>query len=181
MRRKPWKTLETTFFFQTGTPKSLSPLQPLNVNVSHTSAISSKSRGQTWKPLRVGMDAILGQNHPAERIPSSTFQPSKISVWKPTIQPSNQPFIINLPNNKLPVRVRPVHTHTHIPHLDPTTQVAGRVLHGPLDHLVTIWADFWHHAWLQLCFLRLSTQVGFHRLRLNDVAFGVWDGGGGGC
>lgn len=42
----------------------------------------------------------------------------KISVWKPTIQPSNQPFINQPTYNKVPVRVRPVHTH-----LDPTTHV----------------------------------------------------------
>lgn len=143
----------------------------------HISSISSKSRGQTWKPLRVGMDAILGQNHPAERIPSSTFQPSKYQFWKPTINhQTNQPFIINQPPQQQ--AASPASPHIHIPHPDPTTQVpfAGRVLHGPLDHLVTIWADFWDNAWLQLRFLRLSTQVGFHRLRLNDVAYGVWDG-----
>ena len=127
--------------------------------------------GLEWMPSWVKTIQQKGFHHQPSNLQNISFKTNHPTNHSSTNQPPQQQG------------ASPASPHIHLHTLIPTTQVpfAGRVLHGPLDHLVTIWADFWDHARLQLRFLRFSTQVGFHRLRLNDVAYGVWDGGGGGC
>ena len=89
IRRKPWNTLETTCFFLTGTPKSLSSLQPLNINVSHTSAPFPPSHevkpgnhsGLEWMPSWVKTIQQKGFHH----------QPSNLQKYQFENQPSNHP------------------------------------------------------------------------------------------